>query len=264
MPSRSDIISELKRHKVKGALSKMKKSDLAAKLADVKAQQQEQEQEQVAATPKPKPKKPKPSSSTIELEPEPSAPAVLTGGTYASFVKENLKQHGGDMRKTAAAWKAHKEKNAAQEGSGAAHDAFMETTHAHCKTAAEEEDGSATEPVGELQEATDDYCDQFLQDSGYWDTQQDENVPDGYAEADEAAPLDEYLEGGAYWHGDGEDDDQKKDQQRGEGINWGQILSDAGQYALMMAPMIGGVLPAGDGERPQLTLMTAVARGAAQ
>ena len=103
-----------------------------------------------------------------------------------------------------------------------------------------------------------------MQESGYWDTQQDENVPDGYAEADEAATLDEYLEGGAYWHGDGEDDDQKKDQQRGEGINWGQILSDAGQYALMMAPMIGGVLPAGDGERPQLTLMTAVARGAAQ
>ena len=128
MPSRSDIISELKRHKVKGALSKMKKSDLAAKLADVKAQQ---EQEQVAAKPKPKPK---PSSSTIELEPEPSAPAVLTGGTYASFVKGNLKQHGGDMRKTAAAWKAHKEKHAAQEGSGAAHDAFMEATHEHCKT----------------------------------------------------------------------------------------------------------------------------------
>ena len=47
---------------------------------------------------------------------------------------------------------------------GAAHDAFMEATHEHCKTAAAEEEGSATEPVGELQEATDDYCDQFLQD----------------------------------------------------------------------------------------------------
>ena len=57
MPSRSDIISELKRHKVKGALSKMKKSDLAAKLADVKAQQQQQQQDDPAAKPKPKPKR---------------------------------------------------------------------------------------------------------------------------------------------------------------------------------------------------------------
>ena len=81
MPSRSEIISQLKSRGTKGKLSKMKKAEL-------------QELLQRTAPP--------------QLELEPDEQSGNGKGTYKEFMKTHLKQHGGNMTKTAAAYREAK------------------------------------------------------------------------------------------------------------------------------------------------------------
>ena len=75
MPSRSEIIAQLKSRGTKGKLSKMKKAEL---------------QELLHRTAPP------------QLELEPDEQSGNGPGTYKEFVKAHLKQHGGNMSKAAA------------------------------------------------------------------------------------------------------------------------------------------------------------------
>jgi hypothetical protein len=108
------------------------------------------------------------------LEPETSSTSnqgVISGGSYADFIsKHNLSKHGGDMKKTAAAYRAQKGGGNNTTQQEATHDTFMDATHEIC--------ADVDRDAGDLQEATDDYCEQFLENSGYWDDKQD-TVPDG-------------------------------------------------------------------------------------
>eukprot|EP01047_Picozoa_sp_COSAG01_P021241 COSAG01_NODE_1227_length_11135_cov_33.369337_4_plen_116_part_00 len=84
MPTRSELISELKKLKVRGALSKMKKADLQAKLTQAKAASPSEPPPQPAPTKTPrKPKKP-----TIELEP--AAAGSLNFGTWETLLHADM------------------------------------------------------------------------------------------------------------------------------------------------------------------------------
>eukprot|EP01045_Picozoa_sp_COSAG04_P002738 COSAG04_NODE_104_length_26097_cov_12.466074_11_plen_517_part_00 len=78
MPSRSEIIAQLKSRGTKGKLSKMKKAEL---------------QELLHRTAPP------------QLELEPDEQSGNGKGTYKEFMKAHLKQHGGNMSKAAAAYR---------------------------------------------------------------------------------------------------------------------------------------------------------------
>eukprot|EP01047_Picozoa_sp_COSAG01_P078690 COSAG01_NODE_14635_length_1428_cov_4.850688_1_plen_383_part_10 len=203
----------------------MKKADLQSKLTEARAQTTSSQ-----ATPEPnrtapmetKPKKVSKKPS-IELEPETSSTSnqgVISGGSYADFIKHNLSKHGGDMKKTAAAYRAQKGGGNNTTQQEAAHDTFMDATHEIC--------ADVDRNAGDLQEATDDYCEQFLENSGYWDDK-DETVPDGYAQDDN---IDAMLEGGAYWT-------DKTNEQDGGSFNWEQLITDVSGLALMAVPGLG-------------------------
>jgi len=81
MPSRSEIIAQLKSRGTKGKLSKMKKAEL---------------QELLHRTAPP------------QLELEPDEQSGNGKGTYKEFMKAHLKQHGGNMSKAAAAYREAK------------------------------------------------------------------------------------------------------------------------------------------------------------
>ena len=81
MPSRSEIIAQLKSRGTKGKLSKMKKAELQDLL-------------QRTAPP--------------QLELEPDEQSGNGKGTYKEFMKAHLKQHGGNMSKAAAAYREAK------------------------------------------------------------------------------------------------------------------------------------------------------------
>ena len=94
MPTRAQLISDLKNARVGGALSKLNKTELSKLHA--------QHCTNTSA----------PSKPEVTLAPKQEAkPAVLTGGSYREFVSKNLGKHGGSMSQVAAAWKAQKTGN---------------------------------------------------------------------------------------------------------------------------------------------------------
>ena len=137
MVSRSALIADLKKRKVKGSLSKMNK----AQLREMHAKAMEAATDEnttldvtagAAATILPQGGG---SKSEISLAPLPGSTPVAKpkpkagqqgSGAYRDFVRANLGKHKGDMKAVAAAYRA-------QKGGGAAHDKFMKATHSYCE-----------------------------------------------------------------------------------------------------------------------------------
>lgn len=138
--SRSALIADLKRRKVKGSLSKMNKAQLREMHAKaVEAATDENTTLDVtagaAATVLPQGGGGKSEISLAPLSIEgakPPAPKATPkagqqgSGAYREFVRANLKEHKGDMKAVAAAYRA-------QKGGGSAHDRFMKATETYCK-----------------------------------------------------------------------------------------------------------------------------------
>ena len=83
MATRADLISELKRRGIKGRLSKMKKHELEDLVNKSKPEQK------------------------LSVDEGPTE-KKKSHSAYHTFVRENIKKHGGDMKAVAAAYRAQK------------------------------------------------------------------------------------------------------------------------------------------------------------
>lgn len=180
------MISELKRRGVKGRLSKMKKHELDDLLLKSKPEQK------------------------LSVDEGPTEKKKTRGASaYHTFVRENIKKHGGDMKAVAAAYReqkgggdADKKPDTEQQGSG-----IMKKIGKHATKAVIDVGKGSAEAIGEaVRGGKDDAHDNFMEATHtYCDAQEG-----GGTDSDDDEDVSHYMKGGAYWDDESDDDEEKK------------------------------------------------------